>query len=116
MGFPYTKIKFDETNLGNKFILKGVREDYKYEDGKRTDKQIGYKYDVMSLKLKADLTVKVPKMTDVTADYEEENEEELTMVSFDNIEGKWFCCKVKIICTSIQNYKSQYCFNSKEFC
>ncbi len=90
MGFPYTKIKFDETNLGNKFILKGVREDYKYEDGKRTDKQIGYKYDVMSLKLKADLTVKVPKMTDVTADYEEENEEELTMVSFDNIEGKLY--------------------------
>ncbi|RIN59934.1 hypothetical protein BU034_12390 [Staphylococcus simulans] len=28
----------------------------------------------------------------------------------------WFCCKVKIICTSIQNYKSKYCFNSKEFC
>ncbi|RIL61727.1 hypothetical protein BUY70_01590 [Staphylococcus epidermidis] len=27
-----------------------------------------------------------------------------------------FCCKVKIICTSIQNYKSKYCFNSKEFC
>ena len=30
--------------------------------------------------------------------------------------GKGFCCKVKIICTSIQNYKSKYCFNSKEFC
>ncbi len=28
----------------------------------------------------------------------------------------WFCCKIKIICTSIQNYKSKYCFNSKEFC
>ncbi len=32
------------------------------------------------------------------------------------IEELWFCCKVKIICTSIQNYKSKYCFNSKEFC
>ena len=32
------------------------------------------------------------------------------------IDKRWFCCKVKIICTSIQNYKSKYCFNSKEFC
>lgn len=31
-------------------------------------------------------------------------------------EKQGFCCKVKIICTSIQNYKSKYCFNSKEFC
>ncbi len=36
-----------------------------------------------------------------------------TMLANQNIR---FCCKVKIICTSIQNYKSKYCFNSKEFC
>ncbi|WP_409323796.1 MBL fold metallo-hydrolase [Staphylococcus caprae] len=46
-----------------------------------------------------------------------------TLYLWDNGEHRYlftgdfrFCCKIKIICTSIQNYKSKYCFNSKEFC
>lgn len=44
--------------------------------------------------------------------------EQLTDITVRFVPGNhdWFCCKVKIICTSIQNYKSKYCFNSKEFC
>ncbi|WP_133171588.1 hypothetical protein [Staphylococcus arlettae] len=48
--------------------------------------------------------------------YEEEKRRQQYYDEEREREKQGFCCKVKIICTSIQNYKSQYCFNSKEFC
>lgn len=93
MAFKVDAIKLNESNLGTKMILKDITKVFEYdkEEQKRTDKQIGLKYHVISPKLKSETFSVTVEQKDPILDMDEIQEnEEIVQVTFDNITGKMF--------------------------
>ncbi|WP_210123061.1 MULTISPECIES: hypothetical protein [unclassified Staphylococcus] len=93
MAFKVDVIKLNESNLGTKMILKDITKVFEYnkEEQKRTDKQIGLKYHVISPKLKNESFAVTVEQLDPILDIQEVQEnEDIVQVTFDNITGKMF--------------------------
>lgn len=93
MAFKVDAIKLNESNLGTKMILKDITKVFEYdkETNKRTDRQIGLKYHVISPKLKNETFSVTIEQLDPILDINEVLENEETVkVSFDNLNGKMF--------------------------
>ncbi|WP_239711262.1 hypothetical protein [Mammaliicoccus sp. E-M21] len=93
MAFKIDVLKLNESNLGNKFVLKDITDVYRYdrENNKRTDEKLGLKYHVFSPKLKNEvLSVQVDQMDPIVDVKTIQENEEIVFVQFDNINGKMF--------------------------
>lgn len=93
MAFKVDVIKLNESNLGKKMILKDITKVFEYdkEEQKRTDKQIGLKYHVISPKLKNEsFSVTIEQLDPIIDIKEAQENEDIVQVTFENISGKMF--------------------------